>query len=88
MTREQIEEQIAILTREITQLNADIQRISDMARRRDELRGELWNLMDQYNNSYYATELELKPLVVFKGKTKDLLKTLRQELEKAQQKHF
>lgn len=87
MTREQIEEQIAILTREITQLNADIQRISDMARRRDELRGELWNLMDQYNNSYY-TELGVKPLVVFKGKTKDLLKTLRQELEKGQQKHF
>jgi len=83
MTREQIEEQIAVLTREITQLNADIQRISYITRKRDELRGELQKAQLKWLK--LNAGIEITPLFKFKGKTKDLLADLQSEIQKAQQ---
>lgn len=85
MTREKIEEQIAAVSKDIDIYNRKIAEIVDLVRERDRLRQKLDELLSQLCLAKAPeTEPELKPLFIYKGKTKDLLEALQSEIQKAQ----
>jgi hypothetical protein len=83
VTREEIEQQIATISRDIDILNCKIAEAQELIEKRARLRNKLQNLITQLNIIIDA-ETECKPLFVFRGKNKDLLQVLQEELEKVQ----
>lgn len=85
MLKEELEKEINNITQQLNECNQIIALAKDAAKKADRLREKLKDLMQEYLGIGTAENfMELKPIFVFKGKTKDLLKELRQELEKAQ----
>lgn len=83
LTREQIEKQIAAVSRDIDILNMRIAAVDELILERKELRNKLQSLVNCIS-IVSDTESEFKPLFVFKGKTKDLLEALEGEIQKAE----
>lgn len=86
MTREELEKQIAAVSKDIDILNNKIVEVIELAKERDRLRTKLNELLRAYLGECFRDKLnnDKKTVFAFVGKTKDLLK----ELEKAQRKHF
>jgi uncharacterized membrane protein YheB (UPF0754 family) len=81
VTREELEKQIAAVSRDIDILNQKIADVIRLAKERDKLREELQDMIRQYLGQCFREKLESHNVVfAFNGKIKDLLK----ELEKAQ----
>lgn len=82
MQKEELEKEINSITQQLNECNQIIALAVEAAQKADKLRTRLKELMIEYLK-IDAVKAEIKPLFIFKGKTKDLLKELRQELEKA-----
>lgn len=81
MTREELEKQIAAVSKDIDILNNKIVEVIELAKERDRLRIKMSDLLRQYLGQCFREKLESHNVVfAFNGKIKDLLK----ELEKAQ----
>ena len=81
MTREELEKQIAAVSKDIDILNKKIVEVIELAKERDRLRIKMSDLLRQYLGQCFREKLESHNVVfAFNGKIKDLLK----ELEKAQ----
>ncbi|AYO30223.1 hypothetical protein D2962_05965 [Biomaibacter acetigenes] len=79
MLKEELEREINSITQQLNECNRIIALAVEAAQKADKLRIELKKLMIEYLKIDTA-KAEIKPLFIFQGKTKDLLK----ELEKAQ----
>lgn len=84
MTREELEREIAAVASDIEILNQKIAEAIEYAKERDRLRNKMQELMRQYIGECFRED---KVVFAFNGKTKNLLKALQQELEKAQKIH-
>ena len=86
MTKEELEREIAAVSKDIDLLNQEISRLMEHIKERDRLRTKLNELLRVYLGECFRDKLnnDKKTVFAFVGKTKDLLK----ELEKAQRKHF
>ena len=82
LTREQIEERIAAVSRDIDICNRKIAEANELIKERAKLRTKLQSLVNCIS-IVSDTESEFRPLFVFKGKTKDLLEALQSEIQKA-----
>ncbi|WP_422447853.1 hypothetical protein [Thermoanaerobacterium sp. DL9XJH110] len=82
MFKEELEREINGITQQLNECNQIMALAVEAAKKADKLRIELKKLMIEYLKIDTA-KAEIKSLFIFKGKTKDLLKELRQELEKA-----
>ena len=81
MTREELEREIAAVSRDIDILNQKIAEVIEFAKERDRLRIKMSDLLRQYLGECFREKVEgHKAIFIFNGKIKDLLK----ELEKAQ----
>ena len=81
MTREELEREIAAVSRDIDILNQKIAEVIEFAKERDRLRIKMSDLLRQYLGECFREKVEgHKAIFLFNGKIKDLLK----ELEKAQ----
>jgi hypothetical protein len=83
MFKEELEREINSITQQLNECNQIIAEAVEATKKADKLRTKLKELMVEYLKIDTA-KAEIKPLFIFQGKTKDLLKELRQELEKAQ----
>lgn len=79
LTREQIEEQIAAVSRDIDTLNCRIAKVEEFVKERDRLRKKLGDLMRQY---LQGREEPKKTVFIFNGKNKDLSAALQDEIRK------
>ena len=85
MTREELEREIAAVASDIEILNRKIAEAIEYAKERDRLRNKMSDLLRQYLGECFREKTEAhKAIFVYNGKTKNLLKALQQELEKAQ----
>ena len=87
LTREQIENQIAIISRDIDILNTKIAEVVELAKERDRLREKLHELTQWYVGECFRDRVtsDIKQcLFAYKGKNKDLLEALQSEIQKAQ----
>ena len=81
MTREELEREIAAVSKDIDILNNKIVEVIELAKERDRLRIKMSDLLRQYLGECFREKVEgHKAIFLFNGKIKDLLK----ELEKAQ----
>jgi len=87
MQKEELEKEINSITQQLNGCNQIIALAVEAAQKADKLRIKLKELMVEYLK-IGTVKTEIKPLFIFKGKTKDLLKALQQELEKAQNIHL
>lgn len=86
MTREELERQIAAVSRDIDILNQKIAEVIEFAKERDRLRERLNELTQWYVGECFrgrATSDVKQCIFSFKGTTKDLLDALQEELKKA-----
>ena len=91
MTREELEEQIAAVSRDIDICNRKIAEVFELTKERDRLRERLNELTQWYVGECFRGRVtsDVKQCIfAYNGKAKDLLKELRGEFEKAPQKHF
>lgn len=85
MTREELEREIAAVSRDIDILNQKIAEVIEFAKERDRLRNKMSDLLRQYLGQCFREKVEgHKAIFLFKGKTKDLLAELQSEIQKAQ----
>ncbi len=85
MTREELEREIAAVASDIEILNQKIAEAIEYAKERDRLRKKMQELLFEYQAECFREKTEAhKAIFVYNGKTKNLLKALQQELEKAQ----
>ncbi|TZE81981.1 hypothetical protein [Calorimonas adulescens] len=83
MLKEELEKEINNITQQLNECNQIIAEAVEATKKTDKLRTRLKELMVEYLK-IDIVNTKLKPLFIFQGKTKDLLKELQQELEKAQ----
>ena len=85
-TKEQLENHIATVYKDIDILNCRIAEAEKLAKERDRLRTKLNELLRAYLGECFRDKLnnDKKTVFAFVGKTKDLLATLHDELQKAQ----
>ncbi|NLU09409.1 MAG: hypothetical protein GXW90_00415 [Tepidanaerobacter acetatoxydans] len=76
MTREELEKQIAAVSKDIDILNNKIVEVIELAKERDRLRNKMQELMRQYIGECFRED---KVVFAFNGKIKDLLKKLEKE---------
>jgi len=89
LTREELEGKIAAVAGDIEILNQKIAEARKHIQKRDELRQKLQELLFEYQAECFREKTEAhKAIFVYNGKTKNLLKALQQELEKAQNIHL
>lgn len=87
MTREQLENQIATVSKDIDILNRKIAEVVELAKKRDRLRDKLNELTQRYVGEGFRDRVtsDVKQCIFsFKGTTKDLLEALQNEIQKAQ----
>ena len=85
MTREELEREIAAVSRDIDILNQKIAEVIEFAKERDRLRIKMSDLLRQYLGQCFREKLESHNVVfAFNGKIKDLLAELQSEIQKAQ----
>lgn len=87
MTREQLENRIATVSKDIDILNRKIAEVVELAKKRDRLREELNELTQRYVGEGFrdrVTSDAKQCIFSFKGTTKDLLEALQNEIQKAQ----
>lgn len=87
MTREQLENEIASVAKDIDILNTKIAEASKLEKERDRLRNKLHELTQWYTGECFRERLteDMKQCIfAYKGKTKDLLEALQNEIRKAQ----
>ncbi len=87
MTREQLENEIASVAKDIGILNTKIAEASKLEKERDRLRNKLHELTQWYTGECFRERLteDMKQCIfAYKGKTKDLLEALQNEIQKAQ----
>lgn len=87
MTREQLENHIATVSKDIDILNCRIAEAEKLAKERDRLREKLHELTQWYVGECFrdrATSDMKQCIFAYKGKTKDLLADLQSEIQKAQ----
>lgn len=84
MTREELEREIAAVSRDIDILNQKIAEVIEFAKERDRLRNKMSDLLRQYLGQCFREKLESHNVVfAFNGKIKDLLADLKTEIQKA-----
>ena len=85
MTREELEREIAAVSRDIDILNQKIAEVIEFAKERDRLRIKMSDLLRQYLGECFREKVEgHKAIFLFNGKIKDLLAELQSEIQKAQ----
>lgn len=85
MTREELEKQIAAVSRDIDILNQKIAEVTGYVKERDRLRNKMSDLLRQYLGQCFREKVEgHKAIFLFNGKIKDLLAELQSEIQKAQ----
>ncbi len=87
MTREQLENEIAAIAKDIDILNRKIAEAEKLAKERDRLRERLNELTQWYVGECFRDRVtsDIKQcLFAYKGKNKDLLEALQSEIQKAQ----
>lgn len=87
MTREQLENKIASVAKDIDILNRKIAEAEKLAKERDRLREKLHELTQWYVGECFRDRVtsDIKQcLFAYKGKNKDLLEALQSEIQKAQ----
>lgn len=82
----QLIDKIALLTQKISQNNRIVREGKEAQKEVDKLEAELKPLMQQYLQHEEKITPNATVLFKFNGKNKDLLRKLRQELEKANSK--
>ena len=84
MTREELEREIAAVSRDIDILNQKIAEAIECAKERDKLRSKMSDLLKQYLGECFREKLESNNVVfAFNGKIKDLPEALLDEIRKA-----
>lgn len=85
MTREELEREIAAVSRDIDILNQKIADVIRLAKERDKLREELQDMIRQYLGQCFREKVEgHKAIFLFNGKIKDLPEALQSQIRKAQ----
>jgi len=85
LTREELEREIAAVSRDIDILNQKIAEVIEFAKERDRLRIKMSDLLRQYLGECFREKVEgHKAIFLFNGKIKDLLAELQSEIQKAQ----
>lgn len=87
MTREQLENQIATVSKDIDILNRKIAEVVELAKERDRLRNKLHELTQWYTGECFRERLtdDIKQCIfAYKGKAKDLSEALQSQVRKAQ----
>jgi hypothetical protein len=83
LTREELEREIAAVSRDIDILNQKIAEVIEFAKERGELRNRMTELLKQYLGESFREQIEdHKQVFVFKGKIKDLSAALQDEIRK------
>ena len=84
MTREELEREIAAVSRDIDILNQKIAEVIEFAKERDKLREELQDMIRQYLGECFREKAEgHKAIFLFNGKIKDLPEALQSQIRKA-----
>jgi len=84
VTREELEREIAAVSRDIDILNQKIAEVIEFAKERDRLRNKMSDLLRQYLGECFREKLDSHNVVfAFNGKIKDLLADLKTEIQKA-----
>lgn len=87
MTREQLENHIATISRDIDILNRRIAEVEEFVKERDRLREKLHELTQWYVGECFrdrATSDMKQCIFAYNGKAKDLLEALQSQIRKAQ----
>jgi len=79
VTREELEKQIAAVSKDIDICNRKIAEVFELTKERDRLRKKLGDLMWQY---LQGREEPKKTVFIFNGKNKDLSAALQDEIRK------
>ena len=84
MTREELEREIAAVSRDIDILNQKIAEVIEFAKERDRLRIKMSDLLRQYLGQCFREKAEgHKAIFMFNGKIKDLPEALQSQIRKA-----
>ena len=84
MTREELEREIAAVSRDIDILNQKIAEVIEFAKERDRLRNKMSDLLRQYLGECFREKAEgHKAIFLFNGKIKDLPEALQSQIRKA-----
>lgn len=88
MTREELEKQIAAVSRDIDICNRKIAEVFELTKERDRLRIKMSDLLRQYLGQCFREKVEgHKAIFLFNGKIKDLSEALQSQIRKAQKIH-